>query len=202
VAESSIAVTVGSGKNLHTWDRTISAVLVQDQFVLPGEFPYATYSVLSGAVATATANSHLLQIMAGASLNVRIRRVSIRQGTPPAAVTGMEFQFVRLTTAGTGGGAITPAKFDNADAASGATAQTLPTSKGTEGAVLKDTAAYLMTAATITSPVPSLLWEQLPGSKPIIIPAGTANGIAIKNVGALATATMYIEVEFVETSFV
>jgi hypothetical protein len=200
VAESSIAVTQGSGRNVHTNDRTISAVLVQDQFMLPGEFPYATYSVLSGAVATATANSHLLQIMAGASLNVRIRRITIRQGTPPAAVNANELNIVRLTTAGTGGTAVTPAKADSGDSAAGATAMTLPTAKGTEGVIYKQSPAWLGTSA-LPAPQPVWLWEQLPNTKPIIIPAGTANGIAIKNVGALATATVYIEVEVVETSF-
>jgi hypothetical protein len=198
MAESLIVVNT---KNAHTWNRTIGVNSIEDEFVLPGEYPYATYSVLSAAVATATANSHMLQIMAGGTLPVRLRRITISQGTPPAAIAGVEFVVVRLTTAGTGGTVITPRPYDTVDAASGATAMTLPTVKGTETFLLRQAATFFL-PTTLTPLNPIWVWEQAPNTKPIIIPAGTANGIAIKNVTALATATAYIQVEVVETNFV
>ena len=44
-------------------------------------------------------------------------------------------------------------------------------------------------------------WYQKPGMKPLIIPAGAANGLAFKNVTATAAGTVIIYVEFTETSF-
>ena len=74
MAESFINQTEGSGKKSHTWDRTIGANTIQDEFVLPGEFPYTSYTIFANGVSIATANDHCLQIMAGASLPVRVRR--------------------------------------------------------------------------------------------------------------------------------
>jgi hypothetical protein len=204
MAEAIVQVTEGVGKKLHTWDRTIGANLVQDEFFLPGEYGYATYTLVTdGAVAVATANSHLLQIMAGASLNVRIRKVRISVAAQPAAITQMEFQILRLTTAGTGGGAKTARAYDNADAAAGASGLTLNTVKGAEGNILWSQAGTLFTAAIPgAGNLPILEWAQAPNAKPIIIPAGAANGIAVKNIGGVATATVIIDVEFVETAFV
>lgn len=200
MAEASVAVTAGAGTLLHTNTRTISASTMHDEFVLPGEYPYATYVISTASVITTTAAAHLLQIMAGASLNVRIRRIKITESTPPAAVTAFPLQLVRLTTAGTGGTAITAAKYDNADAAAGATGMTLPTAKGTEGTVVWDQTPWMGTTAV---PIrEGMDWLQTPNSKPIIIPAGTANGLAIKQTVGLATCTLTISVEFVETSFV
>lgn len=199
MAESGVAVTEGAGKTLHTWSRIIAAVTREDEFVIPGEFPLPTYSVLSSAVVTATANSHLLQIMAGASLNVRIRRIRIMEATPPAAVSTQVLQLFRLTTAGTGGTVITPRPYETGDTV-GATAMTLPTVKGTEGVQLREHIIWMGTAAIPTA-LPYVEWRQEPNAKPIIIPAGATNGIAIKNPVGLAAATVYIEVEFVETAY-
>jgi len=204
VAESSVNVTEGSGKRLHTYDRTISSVLIQDQFTLPAEYPYASYVVDSNFTSVATTSAHVLQIMAGASLNVRLRRLRIEQVASATTVAALSFEIMRLTTAGTGGTAITPAKFDTADAASGATAMTLPTAKGTESTTLFRTVLIMRqaTAATATQPEEMFEWTQHPGTKPIIIPAGTANGIAVKIGTGVAAATVIVTAEFVETAFV
>jgi hypothetical protein len=201
MGQSSINVTEGSGKRLNTWDRTISSVLVQDQFTLPSEYPYPTYSVSAGNIVLATAASHLLQIMAGSSAYVRIRRITWQNLTAPAGVTIMQLQLFRLTTAGTGGTSITPRRFNMGDAAAGATAMTLPTAKGTESDQLYERAMFLSTAAVPTGPLGMWEWTQHPGEEPIIIPAGTSNGLVIKNVGAVATATCSMTVEFTETSW-
>lgn len=204
MAESSINVTEGSGKRLHTYDRTISSVLVQDQFTLPAEYPYASYVVTARGVSIATAADHVLQIMAGSSNPVRIRRIRLEQDQNATTATATVFDILRLTTAGSGGTSITPAKFDTADAAAGATAQTLPSSKGTESTVLISlNMALRQTVATAGAQYDDLYeWTQLPGQKPIIIPAGTSNGLAIKTISGRAGATMVVTVEFVETSYV
>lgn len=200
MVESFINVTEGAGKKAHTNQRTIGANVVEDEYTLPGEYAYATYTFSASAVSHATAASHMLQIMAGASLNVRIRKIVVSQRGVPAAVISTEFVFVRLTTAGTGGTVITARPYDGADAAAGATGMTLPTAKGTEGVTLWDESIWL---GTVAVPVATnkLVWTQTPGTKPIIIPAGTTNGLAIKN-SAGSTATMDITVEVVETNFV
>jgi hypothetical protein len=202
VAESFVNVTEGSGKKLWTADKTVGANLVQAQKTLPAEFDYASYTVTTaGGVALATANSHLLQIMAGSSLNVRIRSIRLSGFAVPAAVTAMEIDIFRLSTAGTGGTAITPRPYDTADAAAGATAMTLPTAKGTEG-VLVYAQGVIWGTAALLSQKPEFVWTQQPNTKPLLIAAGTSNGIAIKNITGVATATAIVTVEFVETNFV
>lgn len=203
MAETFVNVTEGTGKKLHGWDRTIGANTVQDEFVALGEPPYASY-VYSSAVSTATANSHLAQIMAGASLVVRIRRIEIIQSTLATTVTLMDTRLIRLTTAGTGGTGVTPAKLDNADAASGAAGMTLPTVKGTEGTTVAfHSPSMLQTLGASTVPfAPIAVWDfDRPRTKPLIIPAGTANGICVKNVTAVAGGGVIITVWFDETAF-
>ena len=201
--ESLVQVTSGAGPKLHTWQRTIGANNVEDEAVYPAEYPLAAYIVAGVIVSTGTANDHLLQVMAGASLNVRIRRIRVAQAGLVTAAANLTISLFRLTTAGTGGTAVTPAKLDTADAASGATAMTQPTVKGTESTLLFTRRAFL----TQTSPAGGLSpdagweWVQHPSSKPIIIPAGAANGVALKVMAAYAGASVDIEVEFVETSF-
>lgn len=202
MAESIVQVTEGTGKKLHTWQRTVGVNNVEDEFVIPGEYPLASYNAFGANVSTATAASHLLELMAGASLNVRVRRIVVILLTPPAAVTVTQLQVFRLTTAGTGGTAITPAKLDSADAASGATAMTLAAVKGTESTEVIDASFVAGTAALPGLYLSRFEWTPAPGMKSLIIPAGAANGIAIKNTAAIAAASVDVSIEFVETSFV
>lgn len=200
MAESIVQVTEGVGKKFHTWSRVVSAQTVEQQFVLPGEFVYATYTVVASLISVATAADHLLQIMAGASLNVRIRRIYVRQAAAVTAASSSGIDVVRLTTAGTGGTAVTPRPLDTADAAAGCTAQTLPTAKGTEGSiVIEDRIGLIQTQPVVDTA--KMEWRQSPNAKPLIIPAGVANGIAIKNLNANAGASVTITVELVETAY-
>lgn len=203
MSESSINVTEGSGKRLHTWDRTISAVVTHQQFVLPGEFPYPSYSVVANSISTGTADSHIVQLMAGSSKHVRIRRIRIEQQLNAGTASYSNIRVLRLTTAGTGGSSITPEEYDPGDAAAGATAMSLPSSKGTEGGALISTVlTFRQTIATSgTQPDDFFEWVQHPGQKPIIIPAGSANGIAIRNYSAIASASVTVNIEFVETDY-
>lgn len=203
MAEAFVNVTEGSGKKLHGWDVVIGANTVIDEFVIPGEYPMPTYFAEASGSSIATANDHSLQLMAGASLKLRIRRIRIEQRANVTTAGLCVFEIWRLTSAGTGGTAVTARPFDTADTA-GATAMTVPTVKGTESVRLMSTIVTLRQAVSTTgSPADDALfeWAQLPNEKPIVVPAGTTNGLAIKNVTAVAAGSITALIEFVETSF-
>lgn len=204
MAESIVQVTEGTGKKLHTFNRVIGANTVEDEVVVNGEPYLASYTVTHGPASTATAASHITQIMAGASLRVRIRRIEVHQaGAVTAAAIGL-FSLVRLTTAGTGGTALTPAPMDTSDAASGATAMTLPTVKGTESTQITLGAAYMMQTIGASTPLANPIYVvdfDRPRSKPLILQAGATIGVALKCITALAAGTVTVQWWLDETSF-
>jgi hypothetical protein len=205
MAESFVNVTEGSGKKAHTNQRTIGANTVEDEYVVKGVPFFASYVVGAGSISAATANSHLLQLMAGASLNVYVTRIRVYQfGLATTAAQGRLLVF-RVTTAGTGGGAITALPFDTSDAAAGAAGMSLPTVKGTEAA-----AAFWSSASQFMQTVPTGPAQQdilldldfnRDYTKPLRIPAGTANGIVIKCIDAIAAATTQCNIEFFEANY-
>lgn len=200
MAESYVQVTEGIGKKLHSYQRTIGDNDVQDEVVLLGEPYLASYSAFAGGVSVATSTSHLMAIAAGSSLNLYIRRIRVRQAGAADAATPLAFDVMRLTTAFSGGTAVTPTPFDPNDAAAGATVQTLPSSKGTTGVTFMRR-RVLMGASVNTTPDNEVVWEQHPRSKPIIITAGTTHGIALVSQSTIASATIDIVVEFDEANF-
>ena len=197
-----VQITEGAGKRLASSTYTENAQTVYDQKFIPGENYLATYTIDATNVSIATVNDHVVAFMAGASLNVRVRYIHIEQNASATAVARATFELLRLTTAGSGGSALTPAKHDTSDAASGCTAQTLPSSKGTESTILRDEVLIMRQAlsATQTQPEEAILWQPDLRSKPYIIPAGAANGFAVKILNAIPGATVNIVVEFTETS--
>lgn len=200
MAQSNVAVTAGSGTLLDTWTTSKGGNTVHAGRWVPGEYPDPSYALSLSNISAATASSHLMQLMAGASNTVRIRRVWVAQLTPSTADGQSSVQIIRLTTAGTGGSALTPAPFDLADSASGAAGRSLTTAKGTEGTlIMTGNIGFRNTAPTDGDNAWS--WEQHGGTGPIVIPAGTSNGIAIKNGSAIAGATVNIIIEFVETLY-
>lgn len=206
MAESIVQVTEGSGKKLHTFNRTIGANSVEDEVVLQGEPYLASYIVTTGtnAASLATAATHLLQLMAGASLKVRVRRIEVWQAVLATTAAIDDFTIVRLTTAGTGGTVTTPAPLEIADGASSAVGMRVPTAKGTEAASIALASAYIMQTAGASTPQvePIIVWDfDKPRTKPLIIAAGATNGIAVKNGTARAGASVYINIWFDETNF-
>ena len=111
----------------------------------------------------------------------------------------MQMGVFRLTTAGTGGGTSAPPALDTTDAACGATAMTLPTGKGTEGALLW--AGGVPIFNPVTSPGVLMGVQSPPLLKPIRIPAGTANGIAVKNITAVAGGSAALNIYFFEANY-
>lgn len=189
-------------RKFHTNQRSNGSDTVEQYIQLEGEPYLASYRVnTSTAVALATANSHLLQIMAGASLRVGIRRITVYQAVNASAIAINQWGVYRLTTAGTGGTSITPASLDPADAASGATAMTLPSSKGTESTLIEYRHATLHTTAATVDLNPLAIFDfTTERTKALWIAAGTSNGIALKNISSDAAGTVRIVAELVESA--
>ena len=206
---SFIGVTPGTGAKLATGPTyTENSNVVQDEKVLHGEPYLATYNALSSTtsgLSTATVNTNLFQVMAGASLKVYLRSMRIYQlALATTATFGVAFDVVRVTSAGTGGSAITPAPLDTADAASGATAMSAVVTPGTLTTSVDSVVTYFLqvlpTAVTALPLMAQFNWET-PRSKGLVIPAGTTNGIIVRNRAAVAGATVVIVVQFVEASY-
>lgn len=197
MAVSSVRVTEGSGPYLHTWQRSISSVNREDQYVQLGEPALPTYVIGFEAVTTTTA-AHIVQIMSGASTYTRIHKIEVYVNDWPASTSLLQLQVVRLTSAGTGGTTGTPSAFDTADTAS-ATCMSLPTVKGTEGTGLMRLAVPMGTDVSAAQYTTS--WEALDRGKPLIIPSGTTNGICLKVVTGIASSGVVAYVYFTETAW-
>jgi len=202
MTRSNIALTEGGGaKKTATEERTVGGVVVQSQYVILDEPANPTYVAIAAATSIATADAHIIELMAPSNAYVRIHRIFLEQSQNASGATSVTFYVYRLTTAGTGGTAITPRPFDTADTA-GATAMTLPTAKGTEGVLLMQMVVNMRQTVLATSAQMDdyWLWEANPRGKPIIIPSGTTNGITIKTTGT-AGATVNVHIEFTETAW-
>jgi hypothetical protein len=200
MAESYINLTEGAGKKAHTFGRTIGANNVEDEVVVPGEPYLASYVVQSTNLSIATGVSRLLSLNAGSSLIVRVHRIMVQTHTLAGTNTREIFLVSRLTSAASGGTAITPRLLDPSDPAAGATAMAAPTG-GTVGAELWRFPFALFSASAAGQQEPWYEWVASPNRKPIIIPAGTANGIVVQNLNSVATATVSISVWFDESNF-
>lgn len=203
MGESQYGFAEGTGRAQHTWQRNVGGTAVEDMFVVQGIPVWPTYAYASPNVITSVANSHLLQVMAGASNRVGIRRIVVSQTTLAGAVSPAVLELRRLTTAGTGGTAGTAVPYDPADAAAGATIRYGGTSsKGTEGSLLWREGVNLLAAATGVTNLLVAQWDFGSDiSKLPWIAAGTANGMALKCTTAVGTATVAIDVEFIEMSY-
>lgn len=204
--ESTINVTEGSGKKIHTISRTIGANTVEDEVVIIGEpFLVSGEANNASAVSLATANSHPMQLMAGSSTNLYVRRIRMWQLGLATTAAIFEMAVFRLTSAGTGGTNITPDPHDTTDTIT-ATAMTLPTAKGTEAArrIWHGTCQAIQTVGTGGAGFNPLMldidFDKLKG-KSLRVAAGAANGIALKNITAVAAMTAFVLVEFTEANY-
>lgn len=171
-----------------------------DEVSAPGEGFLPSYTVFAENISTATANSHLLQIMGSAALRTRVRRIRIRQRVAATTAAFGVIQFFRLSTAGTGGTAITPSSMDFNNAVASATAMTLPTVKGTEQVEWWAETPWFVGATTAT-PLVLMEWVALPIQQPMTIDLSVAKGIAIKMVTATAGAAVDIMVDLAESPY-
>lgn len=196
--DSFVTVDEGTARKLDFWQRSIASNTVEQPRGVEAEPYQPTFAVsVTTAISAATANAHLLQIMAGPLNRVGIRRIVIDQ-VANGTTQQTTLQVRRLTTAGTGGTSYTPAVYDPTDTTD-VTAMTLPTAKGTEGTVLWNGARlFHATAATVgLNPVLDLDFSRT-RTKALWIPAGTSNGLCIKNVTGVTSATVFVWVEFIE----
>jgi len=137
---------------------------------------------------------------------VFVRRIRFCQMVAARAAAIIQLHVVRLSTAGTGGTALTFAPMDTTDAAAGATSMMLPTVKGTESVVLDSIGVYFIQTVPV-SLIPGMVLiadfdYRGERQKSLRIPAGTANGIAIKNRNAaVAGASVSVVVELTEAPF-
>lgn len=204
MSESNVAVTEGAGKKLHTNQRSIGGNTVEDEYMLVGEPFLATYVLPTGAsTSIATANDHVIQVMAGASLNVYIRRIQVWQSVLATTAAITSWDIFTLSSAGTGGTVLTNRAFDSTDAGAGATGMSLPTVKGTEvGRMWVGQTTVMQTAPTAggSNLLFDINFEQL-RTKALRIPAGTANGIALKILTATAGASVRVAVYFSEANY-
>ena len=196
-----IAETEGSGKNRHTNQRTISAVAREDAYVQLGEPDYPTYVTRADTISIATSADHILQIMADGTSYSRLLRYWIAfTDDRPASDLSPQIGLLRLSTAGTGGTALTPSAHDTADTYAGG-AMTLPTAKGTEGAQIHYHYFNIPTAFPSSAVYERIYWEAHPRAKPIIFGTAVTAGIAWKITTGIASATISIHAEFTVTSY-
>lgn len=197
-------INSAGGSDYKRWavERTDGGDTVVAFMGVEAEPEIASYRTSSStAAAISSANSHILQVMAGASLRVGIRKVTVYQVAAANASASIQMAAYRLTTAGTGGTAVTPAPLDPADAASGAAAMILPTAKGTEGTLIEYRQGQINTAASSIGLQPVAVFDFTTGrTKPLWIAAGTSNGMAIKVISSDSTCTLRCVAELVETS--
>ena len=203
MSENSIAVTTGVGKNIHTIDRTVASILVQDQVVIPGLFPFDTFIASAAAVSAANAGDDMLQLMAASSMHLHVVRVRVEQMAPVGTAAYTDLQLLRITTAGTLGTAVTPTKLNNGSAATGVgMSGILNANRGTAGASIFQRAIEpIQTAPAGGGPTPFWEWTKSEYGSAIVIPGGGSNGIAIRNGHARASLTLNVEIEFFEATY-
>lgn len=200
----SIGLAEGATKYLHAWYRNISSVDRYEQYIQQAEPVAATYVVVAPDVPIGTASAHAVQIMSGASTYTRIHDIYVRQSGTADTAQAATFALYRLSSAGTGGTAITPAPYDTADTASATAAYYIGTAtKGTETTMLNRFTLNLMETVPTTNAAPQIEWRWSSSErcKPIIIPSGTGNGIALKVGTADTLAKLNIVIEFTETAY-
>lgn len=201
--QSSLGYTDGAGRLLDSYQRSISSNTVEEQVVVVAPPYVPTYVVpVTTEISTATANSHLIQVMGSAANRLELVRLQVFQSTGATSSTLALLSLLRLTTAGTGGTAFTPNPINPVDAATTATAMTLPSAKGSEGVALWSGSMLMLTAAAVVTAgvdpcILDINWEQLRAKSPEIA-AGLANGAALKLLTAVAVGKVLITLTFAE----
>src|SRR3990167_1127884 len=147
MAESGAGITTGTDLYFHTWTHTVSGNTRHDQIVKIGRAFEATYCGI-GTGSVATTADHVFVLHAGADYDVWLDNIVIAQGGLAAAAGRAIFGLYRVSTAGTGGGAVTARPLDAADTDPfGGSMFTIPSSKGTEGNLLWRRSLWLVASA-------------------------------------------------------
>lgn len=187
-----------SGSGTYWWSdsRTVSATTKNALYTMLAESAQPTYTAVMKAVPLATANSHLFGFMADGTNYTRLKWIRIWQSTLAGAVNCQDLSLILLSTAGTGGGAISARPMDTSDTNpyAGGIA-TLNTVKGTE----TNTMGTLQLGIATTNPMTNVNyteWGRQDNLKPLILGTAATSGVALKNINAIASAKVDIEVWF------
>lgn len=200
MTESQIALTEGSGKNLHTWQRTIGGTAREDDFYIEGAPTFTTYTAIAPACSVGSASGHLLQVMGDGTHYVRLERLEFRQVGTAGVDSLATYQLRLVTTAGSGGTAINARPHDESDTDPYAgDVRYVPTTKGTEGSLLWQTRMPLADALPDYRPV---VWDRPAGNvKQYIAGPGTADGFVLVNSTGIGTATVDIIATFTVSEY-
>ena len=199
MSDSYISVDEGTERKIDHWQRTInSATVDQGRVVLAPTFVPTYVATHATAIAISTANDHIMQLMASADFRYLLRRIEVEQVAAANATAQVEIALYRLSSAGTGGTAVSPVELDPVNDASTAAGMTLPSSKGTEGDLLGIWTAVIQ--STITNQTAPLLDIKFDGIhlQPPTVAAGTSNGLALKCLDSDSTATVRTRLTFEE----
>ena len=201
-----LEVSSGSGTRLAHYEYTVGVDTVADQKVRVGLPFLPTYSLsVVTPISMATLDAHLLQMMAGANNRLTLVYLRVTQVAVASAAAVKGFGLYRLTTAGSGGTAVSPRKLNPASGNAEATAMTLPTVKGTEGELVVADSGAAFAAVPSTGILPAIVkwdWRGALRSEAPEIAAGTSNGLALKLLTSDGgTPTVRIYAEFFERSY-
>jgi len=198
---SYISFTEGAGKDYGTWQRSDPSNTVEITKVVQDPPYQATYAYNVTTPILIAAASHSIQVLSGATLRTQWHRVRVTQMVAAGAATQVQWQLMRVTTAGTGGDGVTASAYDPSEATAQSAGMTIPTSKGTEGDVLWTEAAPVLATVPVAG-VTILDWDfdKLRIKAPISA-AGVTNGIVLKCVTGVATATVVITVVVSEVAY-
>lgn len=201
--ESTIPLTDGDGgSQLHTANRTISSVSVEDQAVIPAEHFVKTYSVSFTNISVATANDHIVSICADGTNYIRLQHIFIQQHAFATARALDDICVFRISTTPTGGTSVSARPFQPSDTDPwGGDVRTLPSAKGTEGNQMLKLPLWLAQSAENTLTGNRVEWQHNRHTQPIIVGTATTAGLVIKTVTACAAATVTGYVIFTATDY-
>lgn len=200
-AEGVIAVTEGAGKSWHTVSTTWSGTAKEDQVTVQGIGWAPKYSAVGSAISTATSASHLFAIEGDGTNYIHLTYFSVEQVAAAGSATLAQLQLFRTTTASTTGTALNPRPWDGADTNPwGGRAVSLPGGKGTEGNQLWQRRMALSNAAATTAAPNRIEWSARTTDKAIIVGPAVTDGIVLKIVTGIASATVDYYIEFFVTS--
>lgn len=195
-----IGADAGTQYKVDYWERSISSNTVEQQRIVIAESFMPTFVASNpNAISTATANSHLIQIMGSTINRVYLRRIRVYQLANAGSATMAAFQLLRLSSAGTGGTSLNNGAYDPSDTNSTAAVMTLPSAKGSETTNLGLwTGDILSVAATAGNDyVLDLDWRDTKSKCPVIA-AGATTGLCLKLLTAVASATVQVTIEWSE----
>jgi hypothetical protein len=188
-------------KSIHSWQRTIGGTAKEMQIIGLGEHYVATYTAVARAVPISSSAAHTLFIQGDGTNYTRIMWIKVVQHALAGAAATADFSAFRTTTAGSGGTSVSAYPMDTSDTSPYAgVIQYNPSSKGTEGVQIDQDVLGLVAAQPMDARNRVVFTYDFEG-KPLIIQPATTNGICLKVITGIATATVDWVIRFKVTSF-